>query len=218
MLLRNDPEMANLFSQLERAGFRPLGLVTNTYELDATNWWKRQYGEYFFTGDCLAHSYVVCKGEPRRLGLRTSLSTGLLVETAAQMADLTLRSDHYHRTGVETRQVSVLLAAHRERLQEHLNQGAKVLPTDDLIRIERDVEIEAAAARSLFTDTALLRCKSILGWNALCVALVGLGAGRSLFTISLGIVLGCLIDRVLFEYLTWQTKSQIVADSRLTPW
>ena len=86
----DDPEYQELFEQLRRLGFDPVG-IRRTIHWFCLHRWRRVFRSRVFAvraGDCIALAYKLRSWDCWRLGFVTAFSDGGIVETANQMASL----------------------------------------------------------------------------------------------------------------------------------
>jgi hypothetical protein len=111
-----DAAYADLFAQLRRLGFVPVGRRCKTCWFFLHHWRRTFQARVFAApqGDCLAVTYKLRPWDPWRLYFVTAFSDGAIVETANQMEHFRIDEPDHVRTGLATPDRAELLERHRE--------------------------------------------------------------------------------------------------------
>jgi hypothetical protein len=137
----SDAEYQDLFAQLRRLGFAPVGSRRKTCWFFLHHWYRNFQSRLFAApqGDCIAVTYKLRPWDPWRLYFVTAFSDGGIVETANQMENLRIDEPDHVRSGLATPDRAVLLERHREVCRSFAAGSSRrvaVLPVDDVNRLE----------------------------------------------------------------------------------
>jgi hypothetical protein len=124
----DDAEYQDLFAQLGRLGFEPVGKRTTTCWFFLHHWRKTFLSRVFATrqGDVLALTYKLRVWDPWRLCFVTAFTDGAIVESANQMADFHIDEPDHLRWGLATPDRALLLERHREMCQDFAAGSRKI--------------------------------------------------------------------------------------------
>lgn len=139
----NDAEYDDLFDQLRRLGFSPVGRRSTTCWFFLHHWYRDFQSHVFAVsqGDCIALMYKLRSWDRWRLCFVTAFSDGGIVETANQMESFRIEERHHLRWGLATFDRSLLLARHREACANFAAAGSRkvaLLPVEQVNLLIRD--------------------------------------------------------------------------------
>jgi hypothetical protein len=131
----DDAEYEELFAQLRRLGFEPVGTRTTTCWFFLHHWYRTFPSRVFAArqGDAIALTYKLRAWDPWRLCFVTAFSDGAIVETANQMASFLIDEPDHLRWGLPTPDRALLLERHREVCRKFAAEGSRrvaVLPAE----------------------------------------------------------------------------------------
>jgi hypothetical protein len=137
----SDAVYEELFAQLHRLGFVPVGRRSETCWFFCHHWHRNFQARIFAVpqGDCIAVTYKLRPWDQWRLCFVTAFSDGAIVETANQMESLRIDEPDRLRWGLATPDRALLLERHREVCRNFAAGGSRslaVLPVDELSRLE----------------------------------------------------------------------------------
>jgi hypothetical protein len=137
----SDAAYEELFAQLRRLGFVPVGRRSKTCWFFLHHWYRNFQARIFAVprGDCIAVTYKLWPWDPWRLCFLTAFSDGAIVETANQMESLRIDEPDYLRWGLATPDRALLLERHREACRSFAAGGSRsvsVLPVEEVNRLE----------------------------------------------------------------------------------
>jgi len=133
----DDAEYDELFAQLRRLGFEPVGKRTTSVWLFLHHW-NRTFRSRVFAarqGDAIALTYKLRDWDPWRLCFVTAFSDGAIVQTANQMENFRIDEPDHLRWGLATPDRAVLLERHRAVCREFAAKGSRsvaVLPAEQV--------------------------------------------------------------------------------------
>jgi len=136
----NDAEYEDLFAQLRRLGFEPVGRRSTTCWFFLI-YWCRNYQSRIFAnrkGDVIATVYKLWAWDRWRLSFVTAFSDKAIVETSNQMAHLRIEEPDRLRWGLATPDRALLLERHREACRDFAAAGSRcvaVLPAGEVSRL-----------------------------------------------------------------------------------
>ena len=112
----SDAAYEELFAQLRRLGFVPVGRRRKTCWFFLHHWYHTFQARIFAVpqGDCIAVTYKLRPWDPWRLCLVTAFSDGAIVESGNQMESLRIDEPDHLRWGLATPDRALLLERHRE--------------------------------------------------------------------------------------------------------
>jgi hypothetical protein len=133
----DDAEYEELFAQLHRLGFEPIGTRTTTCWFFLHHWYRTFSSRVFAArqGDAIALTYKLRAWDPWRLCFVTAFSDGAIVETANQMASFRIDEPDHLRWGLATPDRALLLERHRAVCREFAAAGSRsvaVLPAKQI--------------------------------------------------------------------------------------
>jgi hypothetical protein len=137
----SDAEYEELFTQLRRLEFVPVGTRSKTCWFFSHHW-RRNFQARIFAarqGDCFAVTFKLRPWDPWRLCFMTAFSDGAMVHTANQMEDLRIDEPDYVRWGLATPDRALLLERHREVCRGFAARGSRsvaVLSAEEANRLE----------------------------------------------------------------------------------
>ncbi len=142
----DDAEYDDLFTQLRRHGFEPVGRRTTTCWFFLHHWCRKFRSRVFATrqGDCIALAYKLRAWDRWRLCFVTAFSDGAVVETANQMERFRIDEPDHLRWGLATPDRGLLLERHREVCREFAaagSRGVARLPAEEVNRLIRHHEL-----------------------------------------------------------------------------
>jgi hypothetical protein len=152
----NDAEYEDLYNQLRRLRFEPVGTRSTSRWLYLHHWYRNHQSRVFAArqGDAIALAYKLWAWDQWRLSFVTAFSDGAIVETANQMESLRIDEPDYLRWGLSTPDRAFLLERHREVCPDFAAAGsrsAKVLPADEVNRLIGHHESRNHRKRHRFT-------------------------------------------------------------------
>jgi hypothetical protein len=133
----DDAEYEEVFAQLRRLGFEPIGKRTTTCWFFLHHWYRTFRSRVFAArqGDAIALTYKLRAWDQWRLCFVTAFSDGAIVETANQMASFRIDEPDHLRWGVPTPDRALLLERHRAVCREFAAEGSRsvtVLPAEQV--------------------------------------------------------------------------------------
>jgi hypothetical protein len=142
----DDAEYDDLFAQLRRNGFEPVGRRSTTCWFFLHHWHKNFQSRVFAArqGDCIALAYRLRVWDRWRLCFVTAFSDESIVETANQMERFRIDEPDHLRWGLATPDRGLLLERHREVCREFAAAGSRraaPLPAEEVNRLIRHHEI-----------------------------------------------------------------------------
>ena len=157
-----DAEYEDLFGQLRRLGFEPVGRRSNTCWFFLHHWYRNFQSRVFVMpkGDCIALTYKLRAWDPWRLCFVTAFSDGAIVETANQMASLRIEEPQFLRWGLATPDRALLLERHREVCRDFAAAGARSvakLPAEQVNRLILQHESRNHRKRHRWTGLKTMR-------------------------------------------------------------
>jgi hypothetical protein len=209
-----------IYRKLEEAGFRPLGRLRMEPRMDGAYWRGKIVLRLYVVDDVMASVYQLLPLEVPRFSFHTAFADGSLLTSAASMPDLVVNEGLYSRWGMDTNDPLALLAAHRQRVQERIAQGARVARHDRIEEFERMalVEWNSEFCKNLYRDIAKQNLWSLGGWSAaLGFALWqeggpmdGLRGAAAIISVVF-VHVGCgFIGRVVITVQSWLTRRSVV--------
>jgi hypothetical protein len=131
----NDSEYEDLFTQLCRLGFEPVGRRSTTCWFFLIHWYRNFQSRVFAAprGDGIALVYKLRAWDRWRLCFVTAFSDEAIVETANQMERLRIDEPDHLRWGLATPDRAFLLKRHREVCRDFAAAGSRsvaLLPTE----------------------------------------------------------------------------------------
>jgi hypothetical protein len=137
----SDAAYEELFTQLRRLGFVPVGQRSKTCWFFLHHWYRNFQARIFAVppGECIAVTYKLRTWDPWRLCFVTAFSDGAIVETANQMESLRIDEPDHLRWGLATPDRALLLERHREVCRSFAAGGYRsiaVLPVEEVNRLE----------------------------------------------------------------------------------
>jgi hypothetical protein len=133
----NDAEYEDLFTDLRRLGFEPVGRRSTTCWFFLHHWYRNFQSRVFAArqGDGIALAYKLRVWDPGRLCFVTAFSDGAIVQTANQMERFRIDEPDHLRSGLATPDRAVLLERHRELCREFAaarSRSVAVLPAEQV--------------------------------------------------------------------------------------
>jgi hypothetical protein len=133
----DDAEYVELFAQLHRLGFEPVGKRTTTGWFFLHHWYKTFQSRVFAArqGDAIALTYKLRAWDPWRLCFVTAFSDGAIVETANQMASFRIDEPDHLRWGLATPDRALLLERHHAVCREFAagaSRSVALLPAEQI--------------------------------------------------------------------------------------
>jgi hypothetical protein len=135
----DDAEYEELFDQLRRLGFKPVGRRTTTCWFFLHHW-RRTFPSRVFAareGDAIALAYKLRAWDPWRLCFVTAFSDGAIVETANQMASFRIDEPDHLRWGLATPDRALLLERHRAACRQFAAEGSRRVAVLDAESVNR---------------------------------------------------------------------------------
>jgi hypothetical protein len=141
----NDAGYEDLFTQLRRLGFEPVGRRSTTCWFFLHHWYRNFQSRVFAAreGDCIALVYQLRPWDRWRLCFVTAFTDGAIVETANQMESFRIDEPDHLRWGLATPDRGLLLERHREVCRDFAAAGARgvaPLPAEEVNRLIRHHE------------------------------------------------------------------------------
>jgi hypothetical protein len=123
----NDAEYEELFSDLRRLGFEPVGRRSTTCWFFLHHWYRNFQSRVFAAqqGDGIALAYKLRVWDPWRLCFVTAFSDGAIVQTANQMERFRINEPDHLRWGLATPDRALLLEQHREVCRDFAAVGSR---------------------------------------------------------------------------------------------
>jgi len=123
----DDAEYQELFGQLCRLEFQPIGRRTTTCWLFLHHWHKSFMSRVFAArqGDAIALTYKLRAWDQWRFCFVTAFSDGAIVETANQMESFRIDEPDHFRWGLATPDRALLLERHRAVCQVFAVEGSR---------------------------------------------------------------------------------------------
>jgi hypothetical protein len=176
----NDAEYEDLFTQLRRLGFEPVGRRSTRCWFVAHHWYRNFQSRVFEArqGDVIATAYKLWEWDRWRLGFVTAFSDGAIVETAKQMERLTIDEPDHLRWGLATPDLALLLERHRGVCRDFAAAGSRsvaLLPAEQVCRLIRHHESRYYRKHHRWT-----------GLIFMSISLCGLGIGLLLVRLFAG--------------------------------
>lgn len=170
----DDAEYEELFAQLRRLGFEPVGTRTTTWWFFLHHWYRTFRSRVFAArqGDAIALTYKLRAWDPWRLCFVTAFSDGAIVETANQMASFRIDEPDHLRWGLATPDRALLLERHRAVCREFAAKGSRsvaMLPAEQVNQHIHHHESRSHRKRHRWT-----------GLNSMSTSLWLLGGGLAL--------------------------------------
>jgi hypothetical protein len=136
----DDAEYDDLFTQLRRLGFEPVGRRSTSCWLFLHHWYRNFQSRVFAArqGDCIALAYQLRAWDQWRLCFVTAFSDGAIVQTANQIERLRIEEPDHFRWGLATPDRGLLLDRHREVCRDFADAGSRsvaLLPAEDVNRL-----------------------------------------------------------------------------------
>src|SRR5579872_554270 len=211
----DDAEYEDLFAQLRRLGFEPVGRRSTTYWIHLIHWYRKYQSRVFASrqGDVIATVYKLWAWEDRwRLGFVTAFSDESIVETANQMENHRIEEPDHLRWGLATTDRGLLLERHREVCRDFAAAGPRsvaVLPAGEVNRLIHHHEARFSRKQwwvGLVYMTIPLFC---LGIGLLPVLLI---AGATSFLVPVSIIAWGLlwpaVQALLFRYSASRSRAE----------
>jgi hypothetical protein len=172
----NDAEYEDLFNQLRRLGFEPVGRRSTRCWLFLHHWYRSFQSRVFAArkGDAFALAYKLWAWDRWRLYFVTPFSDGAIVETANQIESLRIDEPDHLRWGLATPDRAFLLERHREVCRDFAAAGsrnASVLPADEVNRLIGHHESRHFRKRDRFTGLMFMSiwlCPLFMGLLLVC--------------------------------------------------
>src|SRR5579871_2879752 len=157
----DDAEYEDLFAQLSRNGFHPVGRRSTTCWFFLHHWYREFRSAVFAArqGDCIALVYRLRAWDRWRLCFVTAFSDGAIVETANQMESFRIDEPGHLRWGLATPNRGLLLERHCEACREFAGAGARSvakLPAEEVNRLIRRHETRHHRKRHRWTGLAVV--------------------------------------------------------------
>ncbi|HEY1375825.1 MAG TPA: hypothetical protein VGF55_03490 [Gemmataceae bacterium] len=138
----DDAGYDDLFAQLRRNGFEPVGRRNTTCRFFLHHWRKTFRSRVFAArqGDGIALAYKLRTWDPWRLCFVTAFSDGAILETANQMESFRIDEPGHRRWGLATPDRGLLLERHRQACREFAAAGSRsvaALPAEEVNRLIR---------------------------------------------------------------------------------
>jgi hypothetical protein len=170
----DDAEYEELFAQLRRLGFEPIGKRTTTCWFFVHHWYRTFRSLAFAArqGDAIALTYKLRPWDRWRLCFVTAFSDGAIVESANQMASFRIDEPAHLRWGLPTPDRALLLERHRAVCREFAVEGSRSvarLPAEEVNQHIDHHESRSHRRRHRWT-----------GLNLMAISLVFLGAALGL--------------------------------------
>lgn len=123
----DDAEYEELFAQLRRLGFGPIGKRTTILWFFLHHWHRTFRSRVFAAreGDAIALTYKLRAWDRWRLCFVTAFSDGAIVQTANQMASFRIDEPDHLRWGLPTPDRGLLLERHRALCREFAAKGSR---------------------------------------------------------------------------------------------
>jgi hypothetical protein len=152
----DDAEYEELFGQLRRLGFVPVGARRNTYWFYLHHWRKVFHARLFAMpqGDSLAVTYKLRAWDRWRLSYVTAFSDEAIVETANQVASLRIEEPQHIRWGFVTADRGLLLERHRELCRHFASLAPRRianLPAEEISRVLQAHEVRHISRQHRWT-------------------------------------------------------------------
>jgi hypothetical protein len=172
----NDAEYVDLFNQLRRLGFEPVGRRSTRCWFFLHHWYRSFLSGVFAApkGDAFAVAYKLWAWDRWRLYFVTPFSDGAIVETANQIERFRIDEPGHLRWGLATPDRALLLERHRDVCRDFAAAGSRtvsVLPADEVNRLLVHHESRHFRKRDRFTGLmfmSLWLCSLFLGLPLLC--------------------------------------------------
>jgi hypothetical protein len=138
----HDAEYDELFTQLSRNGFEPVGRRRTTCWFFLHHW-RRTFRSLLFSakqGDCIALAYQLRSWDKWRLCFVSAFSDGAIVESANQMESFRIDEPDNLRWGLATPDRGLLLERHRQTCEKFAAAGSRrvaSLPAEEITRLIR---------------------------------------------------------------------------------
>jgi hypothetical protein len=187
----DDPEYDDLFTQLRRIGFEPVGRRNTACWFFLHHWYRNFRSRVFAArrGDCIALAYRLRAWDRWRLCFVTAFSDGGIVETANQMESFRIDEPDYLRWGLATPDRGLLLDRHREVCREFAAAGSRsvaLLPAEEVNRLIR--RHESRHHRRCHRWTGLICVSLSLPLLGIAVLLASLVAGPAPYLLPVGVI------------------------------
>jgi hypothetical protein len=187
----NDAEYVDLFNQLRRLGFEPVGRRSTTCWLYLHHWYRSFLSGVFAApkGDAFAVAYKLWAWDRWRLYFVTPFSDGAIVETANQIERLRIDEPDHLRWGLATPDRALLLERHREVCRDFAVAGSRtvsVVPADEVNRLIVHHESRHFRKQNRITGLmfmSLWLCPLVLG-----LPLLGWFAGTATYLLPASII------------------------------
>jgi hypothetical protein len=200
----DDAEYEELFAQLRRLGFEPIGTRTTTCWFFLHHWYRTFSARVFAArqGDALALTYKLRAWDPWRLCFVTAFSDGAIVETANQMASFRIDEPDHLRWGLATPDRALLLERHRAVCREFAAEGSRSLAVLPAEQIHQHINHHASRThRKRHRWTGLSSLSTALGFLGAGFILVRDLGGTAPYLLPVGIIVWGFLWPAVHAYL-----------------
>jgi hypothetical protein len=210
-----DADYEDLFAQLHRLGFEPVGRRSTMCWFFLHHWYRNFQSRVFALprGDCIALTYKLRAWDPWRLCFVTAFSDGAIVQTANQMERLRIEEPDFLRWGLATPDRAVLLERHREACRDFAAAGSRsvaVLPAEEVNRLS--LHHEGRNHRKRHRWTGLKTMSTSLWALGIGLMLVRRFAGTAPYLLPLSIIAWGFLWPAFHAYLFRAAAGSFRAD------